>query len=286
MATHINGTLGHEILTEFFKNYQTVSGGALGKTQKEALTNFVKNLAGKNTTNGSNLLLKFHNHGTRIWPQLPKEDESADASVYSMELFTGNQLGSYNNFVGGDFTNLGVTGGSGKYFDSGVRPDDFPLDDVGHHINVRNVLATSGFDFMGVIFGAGNDNGTRYYPQTSQRSRIAVNSKFPTSFVTITNHNGFIGMQREVGAEASTRVRRTQNGAYSYTQLYSTQGITPNGNIYIHCLNNVGNATADRFNSSRINFYLLGAPSLTENELSDLYQSLTGYNQTVITGGR
>lgn len=264
------------ILDAYLSEYNTISSGNTGTTQYSAITTFVDMLYGIGTTNNSNLLQRFVDHGTKIFPLLPMGDDTADANVYSLELMNATQSGTYNNFVSTDFTNLGVVGGSGKYFDSGVRADDYPLDNVGYFLNVRNVTQTSALDFMGIIYGAGNDGGTRYYPQTATRSRIAVNASFPASFITVSSHSGLVGMQRRYD-DPENSISWIRNGSIGYNRSAGIQS-APNGNIYVHCLNDVGNATAARFNNSRMNVYILGTPRLDQYELKDLYDAVLAYN--------
>lgn len=265
----------------FIAAEELATGLSMGSVQKNAINNLYKRL--KNTIatpNGSVLYPKFILSNARIWVQCPVNDSTANAAAYNIELMSKSTLGVFNGFVSGDYTTSGITGGTaGKYFDAGISPNSYPLNDICDGVYIRTVATSATYPF-GTIDGSSNGAALILRSTSGTATGFQVNDATVTNFSgTVALNKGLILLQRA----SSTAKTVWRNGVQTNTTNVTSTSLTTN-NYYFHGLNN--NGAAGNYNNKQICSYFVGLPSLTANEHADLSWIINLYQTEVITGGR
>lgn len=260
----------------FISAHETATGLTMGDTQKSAICGLVERLKGTGTTYGSDIWTTAASRGALIHPLCPIDDSTANASAYSMELLSASSVGTYNNFVSGDFQPTGVTGGSTKYFNTAIAENTYAQDDVSHYAYSRTEVSE-----VGALFGNFTTSGTAYVPRdtVSDRQIVRVNSVGFDITNSIVVSTGLIGLQRD----SSTSVKTVKGGVVVITDTETST--TPLAfSMWYHCQRLSGSPS--RESGRELAFYVYGLQSLTTNELADFYEAVQWYQTNVITGGR
>lgn len=250
--------------------------------QKNAINNLYKRL--KNviaTPNGSVLWTKLVSSSSRIWPLCPINDSTANSAAYNIELVSKSVLGTFNGFAGVDFTVNGVISGSNsKYFDAGISPNSYPLNNMLSFMYTRNIASTSVYCFG--TTDVSSNNRLALTSRTTLYSEFGyyVNNNAATNVSsTLANNKGLVAIQRA----NSSSITLWLNGNIINTTNVSSTGRSSN-NIYFHALNN--NGTASNAYDKQVAMYGVGLPALTANENADLSWIINLYQTEVITAGR
>lgn len=265
--------------TAFIAAHNAISGTTMGAVQQTAVETFFLNLKGFGTTNGSDIWTIAHNDpDSRIFPLVPITDATTSFDVYQLDA-VHLATGTYNNFVLGDLSVNGVTGGGTKYFDAGVSPNDLPQNDVSVHYYSRTNVEGN---YRDVGASDASSYSTKQFSITANRSgnyRIDLNATG-----TLTNIAGASDTRGTYSGvrDASNSTILYKDGASVGSS--STASVTPTtSNLYFHSHNQGGSL----FQSSirQLSFYAI-MPSLDANEIADLEEAIVNLQTNVITGGR
>lgn len=266
---------------DFITAHETATGVSMDQIQKDAVCGLVDRLKGNGTTNGSDLWTAFVAAETRLYPLAPSSDLVASAAGCNMELLSATSLGTYVNFVSGDFQPNGVTGdGSTKYFRTATNMGSYPQDDVAH-----GCMISERFDTINRIrLGGDAGSGTQVLMQ-NQANLVDLawrcnDVSTPTQTISSIPETGLFIVQRADSATKTYHIDGSQVGSLSVAS--TTPASRPMG--FHSFLRNTTTPLGP--SSDRFSFYLYGMPSLTANEHTDLFDALDWYQQNIITGGR
>lgn len=265
----------------FILAHEASTGLSMGGVQKSAINNLYRRLKGQGTTHGSNLHSMAVTNGARIFPLCPTDNTTASANAYKLDLVSnGANSGTYNNFVSGNFTPQGVIGGATKYFDTGISPNSYPLNDMLSFMYTRNIASTSVYCFGTTDVSSKNRLALTSRTTLGLEFGYYVNNIASTNISsTLANNKGLVAIQRA----NSSSITLWLNGNIINTTNVSSTGRSSN-NIYFHALNN--NGTASNAYDKQVAMYGVGLPALTANEHSDLNWIVNLYQTEIITGGR
>ena len=223
--------LGGDEALAFIAAHEAATGLTMGEVQKLAILGFVDRLKGNGTTNGSDIWTKAISNNARMWIHAPSNDSTISFSGCNVELFSQTTLGTFNNFVSGDLTVYGLKGGTGKYFETNISSDMFPVDNYGYGFYSRtNVKGNSYID-------AGANSGNYFQTRVNADGLIArINTTGPDFAVSpFTDSRGLFQIQSESTTNASlawngniisssTKLRTTSSNSltfHKYNTLYS-----------------------------------------------------------------
>lgn len=261
----------------FISAHESATGSLMGETQKMAICSLVGNLKGVGTTNGSNLWSALTTKGSYLFPLCPSSDSVATANGYNIELLSASSVGTFNNFVSGDFTPSGLSGGTTKYFDLGVAPSAWALNDVGHAFYV---LSNTGGNTIPFGTNDGSSSFTVLRVGVSPNNMATrINNNSYGSFNSVSSLVGLYHFQRP----NSTQISDFFNGSFLATSARSSTSATTN-NMYAMSRNNNGTPANNITGTS--GGWAFNLPVMTLNEASDFYESLSNFQNNVITGGR
>lgn len=261
----------------FISAHESATGLSMGETQKRAICSLVGNLKGVGTTNGSNLWSLLTTKGSYLFPLCPSSDSVASSAGFGIELLSATSIGTFNNFVAGDFTPSGIAGGSTKYFDLGIRPIAWSQNNVGHAFYV---LSNTG----GTSIPLGTNDGAVKFTIL----RVGVSPNNMATRINANSYGSFNAVPSLVGLYHFQRPNSTQisdffNGSFLATS--SSPSITAaNTNMYAMSRNNNGTPANNITGTS--GGWAFNLPVMTLNEAADFYESLSNYQSNVITGGR
>lgn len=254
---------------EFISAHEAATGLPMGDTQKTAICGFVSRLKGNGTTNGSDIWTTAVNSNALIYPLTPIDNSTANADAYSVELISGSTVGIYFNFLPADITPSGVKGGTGKWFNTTTPPNTYPQDDasIGAYITV-------GTNASSII---GGSDTPPFLLQNSASSIIyRLNTSSGGSYID-PNRIGFYMAQRE----NATKTTLYKDGV-NVQSILLTSGVPSSKNTFFHQRNSL----SGNYYDGTLAMYVLGLPSLTDNEQADFYEAVQWYQTNVITGGR
>jgi hypothetical protein len=268
-------------VTNFITAHETATGETMEDIQRAAICGFVARLKGTGTTNGSNLWSSMVSRGARLFPLCPISDIKGNALAYQMDLISASSLGTYNNFIAGDFLPTGVKAISptGKYFDSGALMSSYDFNDVSIGLyNRDNRLSTT-------VYAAGTYDGTvstdiALRQSSSVSIGYGVNDSISLRNVNSLNNDGLIITNRT----STSSINVSRNNITIDT--FASTRFAPSAiyNLYFHALNNIGSAAVS--SDYELSMYIVGSKSFTSDELTDFNESVQWYQQNVITGGR
>lgn len=265
-------TAGDADALAFISAHDAQTGLSMGATQQAAISGFVERLKGTGTTNGSDLWTLFTGDGAVLFPLCPVDDSTANAAAYKIDLLDPTNFGTYNNFVGGDITPSGVIGGSTKYFQATVNPDDFAQNDIGAHFYCRSDTASTTQADVGTIV-SGFSVYTKY---NSSNSIIRINE---TGFPGFTSTSSVLGLMSYVRTDAAD-VDWYIDGTLEQTQSSGSEA-PDTTEICFHAIG----TTATNPSSRSLALYAVTA-GMTANEVQDFGEAVEWYQTNVITGGR
>jgi len=256
----------------FILAHEASTGLTMGDTQKNAINNLYKRLKGQGTTNSSNLYNMAVSNGARIFPLCPTNDSTASENGYKLDLVSdGANIGTYNNFVSGDFNVNGATGGTTKWFDSGKNATQFSLTNVSHWVYSRTNSA-------GTFSEIGTNSRTQLDLRVSGNlARIRINDN-TTNTISNTSSLRFFGISRN----GTTKYFINQT---TKTSVGTVANVSSSVVISFHAQTNGGGVSLTE-STRQLSFYIVGLSDLTQNEIDDLYYCVQQYQTEVITGGR
>lgn len=241
---------------------------------KSAITQLFLDFSGKgNTTDSNDVFQRFANHGTNVWPLLPSNETTASEEAYRMEMIKQAPKGEFVNWLPIDFNVNGMTGDTGKYFNSETQPSNFPQDDVGYYVRSHAAGLSSRY-----AFGSTNslENGVGFVAQTSSRLRAQLNTSYQSSFTPVPSTGGLIGIQRGDG----TNKQFYRNGLIIFNTTSFGSSTAPINQDLFFWANNL-NGVASNFWIYRMSFLISGAPALSDSENFQIYEAITAFNTTI-----
>jgi len=258
----------------FIAIVESASGLTMDAHQKNIMCGFVSRLKGNYTTYSSDNWSKFVLNNTKIWPLCPINDTTANAAAYSAELISASIKGSYINMVPGDFSPYGVTGGTGKYFETYLNDYRWSISNFGFGIYSRtNAISNSYID-------AGSN--TSYLQTRADLSRFIVRVFGKGNGLTVANDNtdsrGLFQAQIGPGPGSLFTVEKMKNGLI----LNSDLDASPSQNSQTFTFHRRNTSYSIR----ELSMYILGTPFLTAKENADFYEAIQWYQTNIITGGR
>lgn len=263
------------IAIAFIAQHNSDTGFSMGSRQKETIDTTAKMLRGEGTSNGTDFITA--SVFPDLWLYAPTNNGTATSAGYSIGLLLNNDI-TFSGFTSGDFDVTGLTGGSGKYGDTGLAPSDFGTQDsIGMFWYSRdnNVEASTA---IGCV-----DAGNGFYAQSRQDlgetlSRINHGANITTA--TATNSSGLWQFQRST----STNGQIYRNGAVYFDGAMGTSVARNTLDISVHG-RNVG-GSVDSYSSREYSAFGLLNRALTANESLDLFEVIDYYQTNIITGGR
>lgn len=264
---------------DFISAHETATGVSMDQIQKDGICGFVDRLKGNGTTNGTDLWTIFTNADAKIFPLAPSSDLVSSADACRMELITQTQRGTYINFVAGDFQPNGVTGGSTKIFRCGNAPTDYPADDLGFGAYVVNRINVSSVALCGVDAASGSNVQAIFDRTLLTESAARVQDLDGTQITAARPTTGMYYVQRS-GTTKEHYVDNTQ--LFSVTSSFTT--VRTSVEMGFHAFNRANTTLIESL--STLGMYVYGAPYLSSTEYADFIESITWYQQNIITGGR
>tara|TARA_R110000822_G_scaffold67329_3_gene164034 strand:+ start:5037 stop:5897 length:861 start_codon:yes stop_codon:yes gene_type:complete len=262
----------------FISAHEAATGLSMGTVQKTAINNRYLRYKGIIANpNSSNLWSLINGTNTRMWIFCPIDDTTSNSSAYNIDFVSKTSLGTFTNFVSGDFSVNGVVGGATKYFESSLSPNNYSQDNVGYYAYIR-ADASLASSIMGAN-DAANANRTALISDLGSGFRSYINNTaLPTdAAVTVIR---LIGTQRGV----STTLESVKDGVVVKTEALTS--VTPTTRpLYWFSRSNNG-VLNNVYNNGQLASLYQGLPYLTTNQLSDFYWIEQLYQTEVITGGR
>lgn len=256
---------------EFIKNWELNTNVIMPLTQRMAINDFYRGMKGEGTTNGTNLLAIAKANGTKIFPQIPLTDTTANAAAYSLDAVSNGVFkGTYINMVAGDFTQNGVTGGAGtKYFNPSINMyDDYGLEaSFGYYGRTPH-------EGSSIAMGQ-NPNHYLFTPSTAVSITCRLGFGGNNCNITSTDGTGFIGVTRN-----QNTIRSIQNFGFRAT-VNSAFIVDASPTFTIHAYRG-----ASHFTKRQMCFYWAGLKNLNQNELDDFYTIVQRLQSNVIPAGR
>lgn len=258
----------HPVASTFITAHDAATGLTMAPTQINAIGGFVSRLSGIGTTNGTDFIGGAL-APTSIYPYCPSDDSTASAAGCRLDLFRNNDI-TYTNFVSGDFTPTGVTGGTGKIADTGIDIDAAAYNDYMFSFYSRDAGAS------GRVMGGLNTAGSRALDAGFAGATTYVNFyRFGSSFTdTIVNTQGLFTEWFE------NQYRNTTQ----FATRTSDNVTLDNTNIFLHSRNFNGAANAP--SSNEFAGFAIGAKNFTAAAIQDWFEAWDWYQTNVITGGR
>jgi hypothetical protein len=271
---------------EFITNWEINTGVIMHLTQRIAVNDWYRGMKGDGTTHGTDLLTIARSVNARIYILIPLDDSNASASAYELDAVSNGVLkGSYNNMIPSDFTQNGVIGGSGKYFDMGISPDDTTPDDTFFGIYTRTNVSNGGWGDLGSQINS-NSNLSYIFSRASNNARCGSKNN-SAAFLLSNTTGGFLGFSRSGTATSGSLLFRngilTQMNSSNNSQTALITGSNPD-NFYAHAVNENGSPVSA--SGRQLCFYIVGFSSLTFQQSEDLHTVTQRLQSNVITGGR
>jgi hypothetical protein len=262
----------------FITNWEANTSVTMQQQQRDAVIELYAGLKGQNTVNGTDFWTDAVSREAVIYPLVPLTDTTANALSYELDMVSNGVFkGTYNGFVAGDFTQNGVIGGTGKYFDMG-KPSNL----YGTTTNSFGFYTTSNLAQNSNAIGesgASNINGNTLNCRNGvNQFTYRLNND---TRVTISNSNS-------QGLFYVYNINTTKRAIINNTVLNSTTQSNlgqNNLNKYSHCANDDG--TPNLFTTRRLCMYYDGVviPD-NDNAREDWYELWQRFQTNVIDGGR
>lgn len=209
--------------------------------------------------------------------------------LYRGKSLGGTQFGGTTdtniNFVAGDYTETGSTGGlkgngSSKYLQTGFAPQSFSSAGLAHVSVSASSLETTGFDIAGIASYDGAAAAS-YYGLEVRSSSGAGQSGNPGGFVS--NFNGLF--TTAAASRSHLLVSRTASASaslYSGGTAVTSSTLASGGaaaassrQFYVFALNN--NGTPQRYTAGRVRMYSLGDP-MTASQVTAFTNAVVAFN--------
>jgi PKD repeat protein len=265
--------VGDVILSAFISAFNTAVGGTMGITQQNALQGFLNRLRGVGTTFSSDLI--GNNKISALYPYVPVDDTTANSSGMALDLFL-NSNGTFVNFVSGDFTPSGVTGGGTKYLNTNYNP-------VAQSDSITDF--SFGFDAVTSTTATTNPMGVRNV-NNSYTASVYAGGNFITGIAETADATRFASANMPANfnlVSVLSTTKKVFNAGVEIDSVTRTGTSFFNGNFFAHAANS--NNVAGGHDSRKFRGFVIGK-GLTNNESADLYEAWLYLQQNIITGGR
>jgi hypothetical protein len=264
---------------QFIANWELSTSATMPLTQRMAVNDLYRGLKGEGTTFGTNFLTSAKSRGAVLYPLVPLDDSTANANAYRLDAISNGVIqGTYNGFVAGDFTQNGVIGGVGKFFNSTVAPSNFLAGDVSASIYSRSNIAQAGY-----VLGSRNGSVS----QTLLNPRRITN---PQLLYNV-NDNSTGGSTMGGGSDGFYNIQRLSNVLGVFKNAVNVVGTggalnvtLSTNNYYAHASNN--NGVTELESTRQLCFYSFGLIGFSANQLADFYTVIQRLQSNIITGGR
>jgi hypothetical protein len=264
---------------------EAAHGGPIEAAQKAVYCTWVDMLKGAGTTNNTDFFAMASGGNYAIWPFPVIDDSTISFAACGVELFRAASLGSFNNYLPGDLNVNGITGGTNKYFRTGLYGDDFPQDDLSMWIYSRSnngdLAKSQGYQS---IASPTTGEGLR---MTLIAANTTMNVRNRTSQVTgggttpvLNNTFGLIGNSRANGSYFTV----WKNGFLLMNMNVASQTPT-HFEVFFGGLNVAGSLSVGNEETRQMCLWAL-MPGMNANEQQDWFECIDYLQTNIITGGR
>jgi hypothetical protein len=283
IITH-NGTIltNNEIIINFVGNialdfitaHEAATETSMDTHQQTIIYGFIDRLKGMGTVYGSDLLTKFINYGTLLFPLCPSSDSVATAAGYEIDLLSATKQGQYTNFLAEDIVPSGATGGVGKYFYCFKGPANYPLLSGADWVYQKDITPDG---YSSASFGTA-DVASRLISRLSGNgwSYPIFNGNFDATLIGGRQYKGLMGVHQRLGVRKQSYVER----GISFS-VYGNYASTPNNNsatnMYYHGRNTSGGKI------QQLQMYCTRTPQLTDNEIADFTEAVDWYQDNILS---
>lgn len=272
----ISGSVNVETeATALISALETAYGGSLGSTQARCIDVFFKGIKGHLFSNPIDISSSFTGPA-KVFLRVPQNDTTASVAAYAIEALSAAAATAVN-YVSGDATVNGMTGGTGKYISAGVYSDDFSATSMTMGYMARSLSGFNGHEigntehWLASCFGGSSTLGLRII-------NLATNDILPRLLnegADPYSKSIFFAQSRSATAERVVMYNGVSPKIYT-----TSSGVSPTHNeIYFGAANGVGSSTA----TNVFSFVALG---MTNAKLNYLYTVVKWFNNNIITGGR
>lgn len=262
----------------FISAHETATGLTMGDTQKEAVCGFIDRLKGNGTTNSSDIWTLMTAKGSILHPFAPIDDSTANSSAFGLDLVSATTIGTFNNFVSGDFTPSGLVGGSTKYVDLGVNPNGWLQDSIGAY-GYALTTTTGNSRILGASGVSAAQGHYIIFNSSTKTLTARINQSSNSSADVVAANIGLVGAQRS----DSANMQNSFNGVQTSNTAVSS--VSPTGNNMYLMAYNLNGSAAGYFDGA-CGGTAVNMPVLTTNELADFYEAFSWYQANIITSGR
>jgi hypothetical protein len=175
---------------------------------------------------------------------------------------------TFINFVSGDFTPQGLTGGSGKKASTVQATNRFLTSQTGHHVYCRT-SSSADLCMMGDSYAS-----LQLWLRTPALSAYVSLNTSGGGTIAVADTLGLASISQIFGEGTKLRKRGVVIGTLS------AGGTVSSNEIFLHC------AGSTYFDTRQAAGFCLGFTPLTANEWADWEELWTRYQTNVITGGR
>jgi hypothetical protein len=257
----------------FITNWEANTGVTMQQRQRDAVIELYAGLKGQNTVNSTDFWTIATTNNAKIFPLVPLTDTAANALSYELEMVSNGVLkGSYVGFSSGDFTQFGVIGGTGKYFNPFVNiPNDFDITNFLIGTYCRTNSGDSTLDW--------GQNG-RYYSFRRLATNVLRFRMSNTGDINQTNNDssGLISEQA-----IGTTKRSMRNTAFLGSNAQANDPAAASGLLF-HAYNL---DSPSSFSTRQLCTYYVGMNGFSlQSILNDWYELWQRYQTNVIDGGR
>jgi hypothetical protein len=282
IITH-NGTIltNNEIIINFVGNialdfitaHEAATETSMDTHQQTIIYGFIDRLKGMGTVYGSDLLTKFINYGTLLFPLCPSSDSVATAAGYEIDLLSATKQGQYTNFLAEDIVPSGATGAPGKYFKCFKGPANYPLLSGADWVYQKDIQPNNLNTYN---YGSGDANTYLLVRHAQQWSYPVFNGNFDATILGGRLYKGLMGGQQRLGIRKNVYVERGNqylvNGGFATTPTNNSAT-----NMYYHGRSTAGGHIVQQ------QMYCTRTPQLTNNEIRDFTEAVDWYQDNILS---
>lgn len=278
--------IANDVALRFIKAHETASGYPMDLHQKQVINNFCLMLKGIGTPNKTDLLTRFVNDGTVLFPLAPTTDNTAYLPSFEIDLISGTKQGQYVNMTASNIDVYGaLADANGQYFEIFKTGQDYILE-PGYTFGYTKELCS-----IEVVAMFGNSADSLDMIRLIPRSTAGGGWSYPY-------WNGATGVATGPGGNALGQLgvfKRASGVGEVYTTYKTGEKIVDSGNNSPAPTNrSINNMwfhtsfgwTANHF-KTRISMYCTGV-QFTENEdtaFEDLSSAVEYYQDNILSNG-
>lgn len=256
---------------EFIYAHNNATGLTMASVQRSAITTLVNNLNGSGTTNSSQFLARMVAQGSKFYPYCPVDNSTANANAYKMCLINPSANLTFTNFVAGDFTSNGLTGGATKQASTGVAMNAYLAQRTGFHAYCRTNSATGGLQAI----GNGVSGGLEFWLRDGGQCYVKINNASTYTNAAVADSLALFSSSVKIGT--STQIYKR---GVLVTTGAAAASMPSSADIKLHSGGGVN------YETRQFAGFCIGFTPETTNEWADWYQLWQTYQTNVITGGR